>query len=33
MLGPPASYDAELGTLPIKQASEGVPPKCASNAP
>jgi hypothetical protein len=28
-----ASYDAELGTLPIKQASEGVPPKCASNAP
>ncbi len=28
-----SSYDAELGTLPIKQASEGVPPKCASNAP
>jgi hypothetical protein len=28
-----ADYEAELGTLSIKQASEGVPPKCASNAP
>jgi hypothetical protein len=26
-------YEAELGSLSIKQASEGVPPKCASNAP
>ncbi|MEP6884188.1 MAG: hypothetical protein ABJC66_05505 [Gammaproteobacteria bacterium] len=28
-----ADYEAELGTLSIKQASDGVPPKCASNAP
>ena len=27
------SYEAELGALAIKQASDGVPPKCASNAP
>lgn len=28
-----SSYEAELGSLAIKQASDGVPPKCASNAP
>jgi hypothetical protein len=28
-----ADYEAELGALLIKQASDGVPPKCASTAP